>query len=177
MKTVALLRGLNVGKHNRLKMPALIDVFTQLGCADVTTFIQSGNVLFTAPAALLARLPKLVAAALEEEHDVRSPVILRTGKELAAALKKNPFLAPGHDVANLHVAFLADAPTKPAAASLDPQRSPPDEFALVGRELYLHFPKGQGRTKLTNAYFDAKLETLSTVRNWNTLTALAKLAA
>ena len=177
MKIVALLRGLNVGKHNRLKMPALVDVFEQLGCVDVTTYIQSGNVLFTAPAALVTQLPKRVAAALEQDHDVRSPVILRTGKELAAALTRNPFLAKPHDVANLHVAFLADKPTKAAAASLDPARSPPDELALVGRDLYLHFPKGQGRTKLTNAYFDTTLETLSTVRNWNTLTALAALAA
>ncbi|MFZ5444376.1 MAG: DUF1697 domain-containing protein [Myxococcota bacterium] len=174
MKHVALLRGLNLGPHNRIKMPALVEVFERAGCRDVTTYIQSGNVLFEASAALLPKLPTLVAAQLEA-LDVRSPVVLRSAKELQATLKKNPFLARGAAVAELHVAFLGATPTKTAAASLDPQRSPPDAFELVGRDLYLHFPKGVARTKLTNAYLDAKLETLSTVRNWNTVTALAAL--
>ena len=72
--------------------------------------------------------------------------------------------------------FLADEPEKRAVAKLDAKRSPPDEFAVVGREIYMRLPSGVARTKLTNAYFDAQLATISTVRNWRTVLKLIELA-
>jgi uncharacterized protein (DUF1697 family) len=177
MRHVALLRGLNVGAHNRIRMPELVEVFVDAGARDVTTFIQSGNVLFTASASTCAKVATKAQALLDERHEVKSPVVLRSDAELTAVLKRNPFLKKKAAPEALHVAFLADQPTTEAAASLDPKRSPTDAFALQGRDLFLHCPNGLARTKLTNAYFDSKLKTVSTVRNWNTVQQLAELLA
>lgn len=76
----------------------------------------------------------------------------------------------------LHVAFLAQVPDDLWVADLEPQRSPPDLFQVRGRDIFLHCPDGVARTKLTNAYFDSKLATTSTVRNWQTVTALLEMA-
>ncbi len=69
--------------------------------------------------------------------------------------------------------FLADLPTADAIKNLDPKRSAPDDFRVFGREVYLHLPNGMARTKLTNAYFDSKLSTVATARNWATVLAAA----
>lgn len=174
MRYVALLRGLNVGAHNRITMKDLITVFEAVGCKRLETFIQSGNVLFDASATLSRRVPTLVAEKLKEDFDITSPVILRDEKDFAAVLKNNPFLRREPDLATLHVGFLADHPEPARVKALDPKRSPPDEFEVKGREVYFHFPNGLARSKLTNLWFDKELGTLSTVRNWNTVSELAR---
>ena len=175
MRHLALLRGLNVGANNRIKMPALISVFEACGCTNVTTYIQSGNVLFDAPARILPKLAALISDTLQADFEITSPVILRTAAELVAVTKHNPFLKRGAASDTLHVGFLAAAPGADAVADLDPNRSPGDAFEGSGRDLYLHLPNGVARTKLTNAWFDTKLKTVCTVRNWNTVLELSKL--
>ena len=113
---------------------------------------------------------------IERRFGYRVPVVHRTAGELRTIAKNNPFLRAGVDTKLLHVAFLADRPAPSRVSGLDPNRSPPDEFEAVGRELYLHCPKGIARTKLTNSYFDSKLATTSTIRNWATLLKLIELA-
>jgi len=174
---VALLRGINVGGKNPVPMRELVALFDALGCRDVRTYIQSGNAVFTAKPALAAGLPARFARAFGKRFGFDSPLVLRSAGELAKVAANNPFLAAGEDVARLHVAFLADAPSKAQLAALDPQRSPPDRFVAAGRELYLCCPNGMARTKLTNAYFDGKLGTVSTVRNWRTVLELTKMAS
>jgi uncharacterized protein (DUF1697 family) len=117
-----------------------------------------------------------VTAAIAERFSLRVPVITRTADELREVSEHNPFLAAGGAPSTLHVMFLADHPSPARAAALDPQRSPGDSFALRGRDLYLHLPNGAARTKLTNDYFDTKLATTSTGRNWNTVLRLLDLA-
>ncbi len=174
MRTVALLRGLNLGAHNRIGMKDLITVFEGAGCSAVETFIQSGNVLFDANVALLRKLPPLVATALKNDFDITSPVVLRDAKEMAAVVKHNPFLKRGAALTTLHVGFLLEEPDAALVKALDPLRSAPDEFQVLGREVYLHLPNGVARSKLTNAWFDSKLEGVVTVRNWNTVLELTK---
>src|SRR5512144_1059907 len=94
---VALLRGINLGGRNRLPMAELAALFEAAGCAGVRTFIQSGNVLFAAPAAVARRLPAEIAARIQERHGLRAPVILRTAAELRRVPGRNPFLAAGAD--------------------------------------------------------------------------------
>jgi len=173
---VALLRGINVGGKNKLPMAALRTLFEELGCTGVRTYIQSGNVVFGASARLAGTLAAALSARIRARHGLEVPVLLRSAAELARTLARNPFLRAGEPVESLHVAFLAAVPAKRAAASLDPERSPGDRFALVGRDLYLCLPNGVGRTKLTNAWLDRGLETTSTVRNWRTVTTLAEMA-
>jgi uncharacterized protein (DUF1697 family) len=172
---VALLRAINVGGHNALSMKDLAALCEAAGCRDVVTYIQSGNVAFGATAALAKRLPVALPDAILARAGLRVPVIVRAAAELAAVARDNPFVDPGVDPGELHVGFLAAAPGVGPIATLDPERSPPDEFVVRGREVYFRFPRGAGKTKLTTPYFDGKLATTMTVRNWRTVTALLEL--
>ena len=170
MHCVALLRGLNVGAANRITMPVLAALFTDAGATGVSTYIQSGNVLFTATAAVQKTLADDVARALKR-RGVNAPVIMRTHAQLAKVPGRNPFLARGVDPAQLHVGFCAGTPKR---GPVPPGPSPHDVVERVGRELYLWYPQGLGRSKLTSAWLDATFGTCVTVRNWNTVTALVE---
>ena len=178
MTHVALLRGINVGGKNMLPMKDLVGMFDAAGCTDVRTYIQSGNVIFEAPAGAPAgtqEIAEAVKASIEKRFGFRIPVILRTSQQLRKAIRDNPFLAAVEDPKALYVYFLADLPNARAISALDPGRSAPDAFHARGQEIYLHLPNGMARTKLTNAYFDAKLSTVCTARNWATVLKLADL--
>jgi uncharacterized protein (DUF1697 family) len=171
---VALLRGINVGGKNKLPMRELAALFEAAGCTDVKTYIASGNVICKASAAVARTLAAKIEKQIAKEHGLRVPVVVRTAKELATAAESNPFAARED---HSHVMFLADAPTKAAVAGLDGNRSPGDEFAVIGREIYLYCPNGVAKTKLTNEYFDRKLATTSTGRNFRTVLKLVELSA
>jgi uncharacterized protein (DUF1697 family) len=175
LRHVALLRGINVGGKNMLPMKELAGMFVAAGCRDVTTYIQSGNVVFSADAKVVAGLGSLIAARVKERFGLRVPVVLRTAAEINAVISGNPFLKAGEGEEMLHVSFLADEPGKDLVAGLDAGRSAPDSFAVVGREIYMRLANGAGLTRLTNAYFDSKLKTVSTMRNWRTVLKLAEL--
>jgi len=117
---VAFLRGVNVGGKHSLPMAALAALFTESGCGEVRTCIQSGNVLFTAGTALARRIPALIAAGISKRFGFEAPVVTRTAAELAAIAKNNPFLRDGPDPKALHVIFLADPPTGPGRGSSTP---------------------------------------------------------
>jgi uncharacterized protein (DUF1697 family) len=172
---VALLRGINVGGKNKLAMKELAAIFTEAGCSHVSTYIQSGNVLFHAPAAVVKKIPRLVQEEIAARFGLRVPVVVRSAQQLAEAIKANPFLKAGVEEKALHVYFLADLPGAVAVSGLDAAWSAPDEFLVVGQEICLHLPNGMARTKLTNAYFDSKLKTVSTARNWATMLKLLEM--
>jgi len=174
---VALFRGINVGGKNMLPMKDLVAMFTATGASDVRSYIQSGNVVFAGDAAVAKRAPQVVSTAIESRFGFRVPIVVRSSSELAAVARENPFLEAGADVDTLHVGFLADRPSPKNVAALDAKRSPPDSFVVRGREVYLCCPGGMARTKLTNAYFDSKLETTTTMRNWRTVLKLVELSA
>ena len=169
---IALLRGVNVGGKNKLPMKDLADIFRAAGCTDVATYIQSGNVVFRARAAIAREIPARIAAAIAEQHEIHTVVVMRTAAEWAEMVSNNPFATRSADPQALAVAFLADTPSAARIAALDPRRSPPDEFAVRGADVYLRLPNGFARTKLTNAWFDAQLATTSTARNWRTVLEL-----
>lgn len=173
---IALLRGINVGGKHRLPMKDLTEIFREAGCTEVRTYIQSGNVVFQAENGLAGRIPELVAEAISDRFGFTAPVVMRTVAELEDVAGSNPFLEHGADPKALHVVFLVDRPTEAQVAELDPERSPPDEFVVRGREIYLHCPKGVARSKLTAPYFDATLGTTGTQRNWRTVRKLLELA-
>ena len=172
---VALLRGINVGGRNLLPMKDLVRIFEAAGAAEVRTYIQSGNVLFRARIAAARELAAEAGRQIEAECGFRVPVLLRTLPEMSAAVLGNPFLDPMVDQKALHVYFLEATPAVEAVAALDPGRSPPDRFAVRGREVYLYLPNGMAGTRLTNAWFDSRLKTFSSARNWNTTRKLLDL--
>ena len=161
-------------------MKNLVAIFEAAGCADVITYIQSGNVVFKAGAALAKTLPAALEVAILERAKLRVPVTIRSAAALSEIAKGNPFLTrrgAGAATDPLYVSFAAAAPSADKVAALDPKRSPPDEFVVKGREIYLRLPNGVGKTKLTNAYFDSKLGTPTTVRNWRTVLKLLEMSA
>lgn len=178
---IAFLRGINVGGKNKLSMRSLVEIFVQTGCQDASTYIQSGNMIFRASQSIAAQVPKRVAQEIAKHFGYNTPVVVRTADQLRHAFTNNPFLsaeaAAPEDI--LHVMFLADQPSSDRIASLDPQRSQPDEFIVksnpLAGEIYLKLPSGVAKTKLTNAYFDSKLRTVSTLRNWRTVGKLVDL--
>ncbi len=174
---VALLRGINVGGKNKLPSEELVGLFEEVGCDRVRTYIQSGNVVYRAGSHLTKAVPAAVAAAIERDYGFSVPVVTRTAAELAAVVEENPFVVGGEDPTTLHVAFLADKPSVTQVSKLDPSLSPGDQFVVSGREVYLHCPNGLARTKLTNAYLDSTLGTVSTMRNWKTVNVLAQWSA
>jgi uncharacterized protein (DUF1697 family) len=172
---VALMRGINLAGKNRLSMKDLSALFTDAGCTDVRTYVQSGNIVFQAGPDLARRIPGLIEKAIKDQFGISVPVVTRSAAELRRVPKANPYLARGVDTSTLHVAFLAAKPTAAQIKSLDPNRSPQDEFTVRGREVYLRMPNGVGRTKLSNAYLDSKLGTTSTLRNWRTVLKLIEM--
>jgi uncharacterized protein (DUF1697 family) len=175
VKYVALLRGINVGGKNKLPMKDLTSLFGQAGYKNVRTYIQSGNVVFEA--AESKTLAAKIAASIEKQFGFKVPVVLRNADEMRAVIVGNPYVQNVADHRWLHVYFLADSPDAAAVAALDPNRSTPDAFHVSGREIYLHVPNGMGKTKLPNAYFDSKLKTVSTARNWATAQKILAMLA
>ena len=171
----ALLRGINVAGHNMLPMKELVPMFEAVGCTDVESYIQSGNVVFAAPATLARKVPELVAAKIKGRFRYDTPILVRSAAALAQVAASNPFLAGVAPSNGTYVAFLANAPAKALVDALDPNRSPPDAFAVRGTEVFLHYPNGAGRTKLTNVYLESKLATIATSRNWRTLLQLVEM--
>jgi uncharacterized protein (DUF1697 family) len=174
---VALLRGINVGGKNKVPMKDLAQMFEVAGCTQVQTYIASGNVVFAAKDALAKKIGGAISEAIEAKLGLSIDVVTRSAAELAAAAKANPFFKAGVDTKPLYVGFLHELPSASRLAALDPNRSPPDEYRVVGREIFFRFVNSPARTKLTTAYFDSRLGTTSTVRNWNTLQKLVELCA
>ena len=169
---VALLRGINVGGNNKLPMKDLVLLFEAAGCGEVRSYIQSGNVVFRAPAKLVARVPALLGASIEQRFGFRPPMVLRSAAALANVAAANPYLAAGEDPDRLHVAFLSATPAPARVAALDPDRSPPDRFTVQGDTIYLSLPNGVGKSRVTNAWLDSRLDCVSTLRNWRTVVEL-----
>jgi uncharacterized protein (DUF1697 family) len=172
---LALLRGVNLGGKNRLPMKDLALIFAETGCVGVETYIQSGNVVFSAPTRTCEGLAEKVSRQIEKRFGHKPPVVLRSLAQMADVVHNNPYQKPGTDEKSLHVVFLAGTPSAQEVAKLDPNRSPGDEYTVRGQQIYLRLPNGAARSKLTNAYFDSNLHTISTARNWRTTLTLFEM--
>ena len=172
----ALLRGINVIDKKMIAMDDLRKIFERAGFEDVTTYIQSGNVIFRSSVADAARLERAIAEKVKRGLGMDVDVHVRTPRQLASIVRSNPFAKPKTDPASLHVTFLAGAPAAAVARELQaPPGSSEDRFAILGREVYLHLPNGYGMTKLNNAFFERRLATSATTRNWRTVKTLLDL--
>jgi uncharacterized protein (DUF1697 family) len=174
---VSMLRAVNVGGTSRIKMDALQRVYESLGLADVRTLLQSGNVLFRSNLTDRPRLVKRIMQELERQLGLQIEVILRTLAEVASIVERGPLLSPRADPGKLLVMFLSSVPNAAAQAALlkwHKSKEMPEMLELRGPEIYLYYPDGVGRSKLTNAVPENKLDTAGTARNWNTLVKLVE---
>ena len=174
---ISLLRGVNVGGRNMVKMDALRELYRSLGLRDPQTYVQSGNVMFWTGGQDTARLPARIAAAIEHTSGFRPEVIIRTRTELEQVVARNPFAArPDIEPGRLLVHFLAGDPGPQAAERLLAVRTDTEELRLDGRELYIYFPDGMGRSKVWPAAVDRALRVPGTARNWNSVLKLLEMA-
>jgi len=172
---IGLLRGINVGGKNRLPMARLREIFAECDANEVATYIQSGNVAFTSSAKAAVATLKQVSACLESELGLRVPIVLRSADEMRRALDAHPFEDRGVPEKFRSIMFLERKPTAAQRRSLDPDCSAGEEWEVIGSEVHLCFPAGSARSKLTNVYFDRRLETISTTRNVRTVQKLLEL--
>ena len=173
---VALLRSVNVAGHGRLAMDELRASFEALGYSGVTTYIQTGNVLFSTGSKSETGLATSIEQRLAEDFGDAPAVLIRSVPDLLRVGSASPYAKAGADPRRHHVTFLA---TRPSKAALDAFALPPsgrDELVVDGKEIYVHTPDGYAETKYTGTFLERRLGVVSTTRNWNTVTKLCALA-
>jgi uncharacterized protein (DUF1697 family) len=172
----ALLRGINLARHKRVAMAELRALVEGLGCADVRTYVQSGNVVFRSDRSA-ADLARAIEKAIDKELGLDVTVVIRTDRQLRDLVAKNPFVGQKPPQKTLYVAFLAEKPDRTRVRQLIEGNFEPERFDVAGDDVYLFFPNGYGRVKLNNAMLERQLGVAATTRNWRTVTALAELTA
>lgn len=175
--SIALLRAVNVGGHNIIPMADLRALCESLAWRDVKTLVQSGNVVFRCQNHDPAALSKKLAAVIEKQFGFRPEVVVRTSAELRSVVDRNPFAKRKDiDPRKLLVNFLAGSPSAEAQVKVKQIKVGPEELKIDGRELYIYYPDGFGKSKLTNTVLERTLGTPGTTRNWNTVTKLLEMA-
>jgi uncharacterized protein (DUF1697 family) len=169
---VSMLRAVNVGGSSVIKMDALRAAYEAIGLSDVRTLLQSGNVLFRSGLEDRERLVQRIKQELERRTGLKVEVLLRTLDELASIIERGPVLSPRADMSKLLVMFLSSVPSAAAQAALLKWHKGSEMIEVRGPEIYLYYPDGIGRSKLSNAVLENKLDTAGTARNWNTLVKL-----
>ncbi len=179
MKTlISILRGINVGGHNKIPMAELKALYEELKFKDILTYIQSGNVVFKAAGGATDRaLAIKIEKAIKEKFGFDVPVITRSAEEMGHALSVNPFLKKKNiDREKLHITFLNEVPQQARLDAIRKYDYPPDLFEIIGKEVFLYIPGGYGVTKLSNNFFENKLKVKATTRNWKTVNKLFDMA-
>ena len=170
---VSLFRGINVGGNRIVPMNELKTLHEALGFRDVVTYIQSGNVVFSSDETDPAQLASQIEENFAQKFGFRSQVIVRTLVELEETIVNNPFQnSPEKESKWVLVLFLATRPQSSALEDLKNSYSGPEEMYLIGQELFVYYPDGVGRSKLTLPLIEKKLKTAGTGRNWNTVLRL-----
>jgi uncharacterized protein (DUF1697 family) len=173
---VSLFRGINVGGHHHIRMDELKVLHESLGFKDVTSYIQSGNIVFTSDEADVARLHRHIEEGFEKRFGFHVEVFVRTAVELRAIIDKNPFQGQQSKESKwVVVLFLAARPGEAAQEDLLKTYIGPEELFFLGMEVYIYYTNGIGRSKLSLSLLEKKLKTVGTARNWNTILQLQKL--
>lgn len=174
---ISMLRGVNVGGHNRIKMDALCALYESLKLEGAKSYVQSGNVIFRTKEKNATALAKKIQDGIERKFGFRPAVILRTPEDLRKSIAASPFLRrEGLEPGKILVTFLASEPGPEAGAALESLKKHPEELHLKGRELYIYFPDGAGKSKLPWSSVEKLLKTTGTARNWNSVTRMLAIA-
>ena len=174
---ISMLRGVNVGGHNKIKMEELRALYVSLGFRNPQSFIQSGNVIFTIKERDCSALSNRISNAIERKLGFRPAVLLRTASELRDAIARNPFATrKSLDPSKLAIIFLEVGPGAEIRKKLLAIKCAPEELHADGRELYIYFPNGMARPRLSMPTVERILNTACTGRNWNTVQKLLEMA-
>jgi len=172
-----MLRGINVSGQKKIRMVELKSLYESLGFAHVRTYVQSGNVIFDSAEEDFVILAELIETQIVQSFGYAVYVIMRDANDLQRIIDSNPFLHErNEDPARLYVTFLYRTPSESILSKLEVPTDETDEFIVGDREIFLYCPDGYGRTKLSNNYFERKLNVPATTRNWNTVMNLLQIA-
>jgi uncharacterized protein (DUF1697 family) len=174
---IALLRGINIGPHKRMKMEKLRASCEALGFKKVKTYIQSGNVICQAGTLSSDAAAKRIEAQIAKDFGFSANVIARTAGEMKQVLEGNPLLKePNIDSEKLHVVFLPEAPSSESIRQLQSIVLAPDKVRHKGKEIYFYFPNGVSGSSIWKHNLDRVLGVSGTMRNWRTVNTLHQMA-
>jgi uncharacterized protein (DUF1697 family) len=176
MRQAVLLRGINLGSHNRVAMPALREAFTRSGFEDVRTYLQSGNVVLASdehPQRLAGRCERLIA----DTFGLDVSVAVRTRDELSEVVKRNPLREVAVNPKRYQVTFLSAELDEGEVEKLAALAAPSERFATIGREVYAWHPDGVARSRLWARLGSQSLGVTATSRNWTTVENLLEMAS
>ena len=178
MVYIALLRGINIGPHKRMKMEKLRASCEALGFKHVNTYIQSGNIICHAGKLSSDAAAKKIEARIVKDFGFSADVIARTGDEMKQIVSANPLLKePGIDTSKFHVVFFSTVPTTESIKKLEAIVQAPDKVRHKGKEIYFYFPNGVSGSSIWKHNLDRVLGISGTMRNWRTVNSLLEMAA
>lgn len=174
---IALLRGINVSGQKKIKMAELRVQLAEIGLVDLSTYIQSGNLIFKFKEKDTAKIARLIEKKIKKDYGFEVPVIVKTKSSFEQILKDNPFIKENTDVEEkaLYVSILDALPSNENIDTIEADKYQPDQFVIDEEHIYIYCPNGYGRTKLTNSFFERKLKLKATTRNWRTMNKLVAL--
>lgn len=177
MKTyIAILRGINVGGKNIIKMDALRNMFENQGYENVRTYVQSGNIIFSEKETDPRILEERIFHQIKETFGFDVPVIVLSPEKLKKIVDKNPFFNdPDKDPVYWHVTFLSSESENFDLQAIERKKQDGEALHIVGDVVYLYCPNGYGNTKLSNNFLASKLKTGATTRNWKTTLELLRI--
>lgn len=177
MRYIAFLRGINVGSGRKVPMADLKKLCESLGLKNVQTYIQSGNLVFElAQPEPISELEARLQKAFSETFGFEIPVLIRTAEEWAESVAQNPFLKEENaDIDRLHLTCLKELPSPGLVEKIKTFQFLPDRYEIIGRDVFIFCAAGYGTSKLVNSFFESKLKTPATTRNWKTVMKLNEM--
>ena len=178
MKYISILRGINVGGHKKILMADLKNLYAQLGFTNVISYIQSGNVVFDSNISDVNQIITSIEKAITTRYGFDVPVIIRTHAEIKKVFENSPFeeIDLKTEGSKYFLTMLSDLPSNENIETLLGFVKPPESLQITGNNIYIHYPNGAGRKKLTNALIENKLKVKVTSRNWKTVVKLIELS-
>ncbi len=177
MVYISLLRGINVGGKNKIKMEQIKTLYQELGHTAVRSYIQSGNLVFESSSINTTHMAQEIKQGIKEHFDLDIESLVITHQELDTIYQDFPFkMEPLEQASSLAVIFLSEVPTADNVEILMSYVHTPEQFLAVGKHLYVYLPNGFSKTKLTNVFIEKKLKVVATTRNWKTVTKLQELS-
>ena len=174
---ISILRGINVSGQKLIKMDDLRKMYTELGFHSITTYVQSGNVIFKGDDLDLCDMEQKIKQQIQKDFGFEVPVIVFTIDQLGKIIDDNPFQNnPKKEHSHLHVTFLSSQPVSYEKEGIERKKQNDEEISFSERAIYLYCPHGYGRTKLNNNFLESRLKVVATTRNWKTTNELYKIA-
>jgi uncharacterized protein (DUF1697 family) len=174
---ISILRGINVGGNRKILMKDLKSLIESLGFLNVETYIQSGNVIFESDQKCSnAKLEEKIQQAIAESFGFDIPVFVRSAEEWTESIANNPFWKEKNgDIDRLHLTCLKEVPSPELLEKIKLFQYLPDRYEVIGKDVFIFCAAGYGSSKLTNPFFESKLKTSATTRNWKTVMKLHEL--